>query len=283
MRGILPYNTAVSILTLPKAAPKLILFDWHATLADTMDAMYYALDEVLPRLEELGLVERLINLKDCKTVEDAKLVKFVRECHRLHPKIKEARKVSRTDIFEVLFGADEEAKRIAHKAFDQAYRKHYGKARPLEAGARDVLVELREWGLKLGVLTNRNREFMEHELAAIDETGWTALFDTVVCGNDIEKRKPAPDPILKALENLKLKPGLDSWYVGDSTTDIIAGKEAGVTAVFYNGVGWDRPWIDKIFPGTIKHPHKPDAVVRDLNQLTLLVNRYLWRRADNPD
>jgi phosphoglycolate phosphatase len=31
-----------------------MLFDWHATLVDTMDAMYYALDEVLPRLAPLG-------------------------------------------------------------------------------------------------------------------------------------------------------------------------------------------------------------------------------------
>ena len=27
--------------------PRVLLFDWHATLVDTMDAMYYALDDVL--------------------------------------------------------------------------------------------------------------------------------------------------------------------------------------------------------------------------------------------
>src|SRR5919106_2106223 len=107
----------MSILSIPRAMPKTILFDWHATLADTMDAMYYALDEALPKLEELGLVERLLKAEDCKTVEDAKLLKYVKECRRLHPKVKKARKVSRTDIFEILFGHDEEAKRIAHKAF----------------------------------------------------------------------------------------------------------------------------------------------------------------------
>jgi phosphoglycolate phosphatase len=255
--------------------PKTILFDWHATLADTMDAMYYALDEALPKLEELGLVERLLKAEDCKTVEDAKLLKYVKECRRLHPKVKKARKVSRTDIFEILFGHDEEAKRIAHKAFDRAYRNHYGKVLPLEKHLKDVLLELKGLELKLGVLTNRNREFMEHELAVVDGTGWTELFDTLVCGDDTERRKPAPDPILKALENLGVQPGLDSWYVGDSTTDIIAGKEAGVTAIFYNGAKWDQKWIDKIFPGTIRHPHQPDAVVDSFRELTRLVRVYV--------
>jgi phosphoglycolate phosphatase len=265
----------MSILSIPHAVPKAIVFDWHATLADTMDAMYYALDEVLPRLEELGLVDRLLKAKDCKTVDDAKLLKYVEECRQLHPKIKADRKISRTDIFEILFGSDEEAKHIAHKAFDQAYRNHYGTVAPLEKHLRDVLLELKGLELKLGVLTNRNREFMEHELAVIDVTGWTDLFDTVVCGDDTSRRKPAPDPIIKAFENLGLKPSLNCWYVGDSTTDIVAGKEAGVTAIFYNGAGWDHGWIDKIFPGTTRHPHRPDAVVDSFRELSRLVRVYL--------
>ncbi len=265
----------MSILSIPRAVPKAIVFDWHATLADTMDAMYYALDDVLPRLAELGLVERLLKAEDCKTVEDAKLLKYIKECRRLHPKVKEARKVSRTDIFEILFGSDEEAKCIAHKAFDHAYKNYYGNVEPLEQHLRDVLLELKGLDLKLGVLTNRNREFMEHELAAIDGTGWSGLFDTVVCGDDTGRRKPSPDPILKAFEDLDLEPSLACWYVGDSTTDIVAGKEAGVTAIFYNGAKWDEKWIDKIFPGTIRHPHRPDAVVDSFRDLTRLVRVYV--------
>jgi phosphoglycolate phosphatase len=265
----------MSILSIPHAVPKAIVFDWHATLADTMDAMYYALDEVLPKLEVLGLVNRLLQAEDSKTVEDAKLLKYVKDCLQLHPKIKADRKVSRTDIFEVLFGPDEEAKYIAHKAFDEAYKIHYGNVAPLEKHLRDMLLELKGLDLKLGVLTNRNREFMEHELAVIDATGWTDLFDTVVCGDDTSRRKPAPDPIIKAFENLDLKPNLNCWYVGDSTTDIVAGKEAGVSAIFYNGAQWEHHWISKIFPGTTRHPHQPDAVVDSFRELTRLVRVYV--------
>jgi phosphoglycolate phosphatase len=44
----------------------------------------------------------------------------VRKNARLHPKVKADRKMSRTDIFELLFGPDEDAKRIAHGIFDDA-------------------------------------------------------------------------------------------------------------------------------------------------------------------
>lgn len=256
-------------------APRVILFDWHATLVDTLDAMYHAVDDVLPGLDKLNLMDRLIKPEDSKTVEDAKLVEHVRNYRQLHPKIKADRKISRTDIFEVLFGPDEEAKHIAHEAFNICYRNHYGEVYPFEAGVRDILVRLREWDLRLGVLTNRDREFLEHEIAVIEGIGWVDLFDTMVCGDDACKRKPAPDPILKALENLSITPGLETWYVGDSTTDTSAAKEAEVTSVFYNGAGWDHAWIDKIFPGTEQHPHKPDVVVDTFEELLQLVHRCL--------
>ena len=48
-------------------APRVVLFDWHATLVDTLDAMYHAVDDVLPRLPELGLMDALISHDEAKT------------------------------------------------------------------------------------------------------------------------------------------------------------------------------------------------------------------------
>ena len=73
--------------------------------------MYHAVDDVLPKLNELDLIDRLVKTEDSKTLEDAKLVKYVREHAKLHPKVISARKISRTDIFQVLFGEDQEAKK----------------------------------------------------------------------------------------------------------------------------------------------------------------------------
>jgi phosphoglycolate phosphatase len=258
-------------------SPKVILFDWHATLVDTHDAMYHAVDEIIPKFEDLGLLERLTKPEDSKTRHDLKLVDYVRNHRKLHPKIKTERKISRTDLFEVLFDVDEEAKKIAHLEFNKCYRKHFGEIHPFEEGIDNMLIKLRNFNMKLGVLTNRDREFLEHEIYAIHVDGWAHLFDTFVCGDDVEKRKPAPDLILKALENLDARADQSCWYVGDSTTDTVAAKEAGVTNIFYNGAKWNTAWLNKIFPGTKKHPHTPDAVVDNFGQFMSLVESCLSR------
>lgn len=265
----------MSILEQPHARPRSLLFDWHATLVDTMDAMYHAVDDVLPKLVDLGLIERLVPTDKSRTLEDARLVKYVRENARLHPKIKSERKVSRTDIFEVLFGADAAAKRIAHREFDACYRNHLGEAKALEKGIPAFLKRMRALGLTVGLISNRKREFMQQEVANVEGEDWSDLFDTLACGDEVEHRKPSPDLLLKALGRLNIEPDTGCWYVGDSTTDVVAAKRAGVTAIFYNGAGWDQTWIDRIFPDTVSHPHKPDAVVDSFPDLEKLVQQFL--------
>ncbi len=265
----------MSILQLPNAHPDVILLDWHATLVDTHDAMYHAVDDVLPHLKELDLWDQLLTPEDSKTIEDAKLLIYVKDHHRLHPKIVAQRKISRTDIFEVLFGSDQDAKARAHQAFDQAYKKYVEDVFPLEPDIREQLEHIRSIGIKTGLISNRKRDFLEHELALVDGRGWEDLFDVVVCGSDVERRKPAPDMLLEALKRLHLPPSEHCWYIGDSTTDVIAAKEAGITSIFYNGAGWPQSWLDKIFPDTIKHPHRPDAVVGSIADLTSLARHLL--------
>ena len=251
--------------------PAVVLFDWHATLVDTLDAMYHAVDDMFPEFEALGLIERMLAPEDSKTPEDAKLVAHVREFARLHPKVKADRKISRTDIFEVLFGDDQDAKSAAHLAFNRHYRNHYGTVTAFEPKVREVLEGLRRLGIQVGVITNRDREFFEHELAAVEDTGWTHLFEVDVCGDDVPLRKPHPDQLLLAAEKLHYPADPSVWYVGDSTTDVIAAKRAGMTAVFFNGAQWDQLWLNQIFPGTHKHPDKPDVVVNDFSEFWALV------------
>ena len=94
--------------------PEVILFDWHATIVNTFEAMYHAVDDALLKFDELDLLQRMTKPGESKTVEDAKLAAYVRDNQKLHPSVKADRRISRTDIFEVLFDHDEEAKQIAH-------------------------------------------------------------------------------------------------------------------------------------------------------------------------
>ncbi|MEH6579796.1 MAG: HAD-IA family hydrolase [Amphritea sp.] len=261
------WHPAVASLTYPKV----VLFDWHATLVDTLDAMYHAVDDMLKDLREMGLLDHLVASAACKSPEDSKLVDYVRENLALHPKIKLDRKISRTDIFEILFADNNDAKKIAHHGFNRHYRKYYGTALPFEPKVKQVLQGLRQLGLSVGVITNRDREFFSHELNTIDGTGWAALFDTEICGDDTAQRKPHIDQIVKAGENLGCKLGPDVWYVGDSTTDVIAAKSAGITSVFFNGAVWDQPWLNTIFPGSERYPYKPDVVVNDFSEFWALM------------
>lgn len=251
--------------------PQLILFDWHATLVDTLDAMYHAVDDMLPELKEVGLLDRMVNPAHSKSPEDARLVEYVRNYTQLHPKVKADRKISRTDIFEVLFGDDLDAKQVAHKIFNHHYRNHFGTVLPFEPRVRQVLAGLRVLGFQLGVITNRDREFFEHEVNAVENGSWTNLFDVMICGDDTRLRKPNPDQLLLASSKLGFSAAPNVWYVGDSTTDVIASKVAGVTSVFFNGAQWDQPWLNKIFPGNDKYPHKPDVVVNDFAEFWALV------------
>ena len=251
--------------------PKVILFDWHATLVDTLDAMYHAVDDMLPELREKGLLRRMVDAEHCKSPEDSQLVEHVRNYAQLHPKIKADRKISRTDIFEVLFGDDQEAKQIAHTLFTQHYRHHFGTVLPFEPQVRHLLIGLKSLDMKLGVITNRDREFFEYELLAVDNKTWKDLFDVNICGDDTTLRKPYPDQLYLAVKKLETTPDATVWYVGDSTTDVISTKRAGMTSVFFNGAQWDQPWLETIFPASEKYPHQPDVVVNDYSEFWALV------------
>jgi len=100
----------------------------------------------------------------------------------------------------------------------------------------------------------------------VEGTGWADLFDVVVCGDDVPRRKPAPDMVLRGLERSGVASGAGVWFVGDSTTDTMAAKQAGVTAIYYNGAKWDPAYLVRLFPGE----HRPDAIAGDFAALLAL-------------
>ena len=251
--------------------PKIILFDWHGTLVDTNDAMYLAMDDMLSKMGQLGLDRRLADSGIGKTDDDRKLIEYVRAYQRLHPQIVSDRRTSRTDLLEILFGSDEKAKDIANRAYNDCYRHHYGNVKPLRRGIRNILSELRDQGIGLGILTNRSREFLDKELEAIEQGTWVAFFDSTVSGGDTYPLKPSPDPVFRALRDFEAMPGADVWYVGDSKSDTISAKAAGITSIFFNGGRGDAEWIEAIFPGTAEDPHKPDCILDDHQDLLKLV------------
>jgi phosphoglycolate phosphatase len=51
------------------------------------------------------------------------------------------------------------------------------------------------------------------------------MFSIILGGDSVERRKPAPDALFKAMEFCRAEPG-ETVMIGDSLTDIEAGKAA---------------------------------------------------------
>jgi pyrophosphatase PpaX len=98
-------------------------------------------------------------------------------------------------------------------------------------GMEDVLLRLKEEGRRLGIVTAKRRKTVELAFAQLPIEH---LFETVVGGDETERHKPDPAPLLLAIERLGAKPE-DAAYVGDAPFDVKAAKAAGLYSV---GVTW---------------------------------------------
>jgi pyrophosphatase PpaX len=101
------------------------------------------------------------------------------------------------------------------------------------AGMDSVIAELSGQGRRLGLVSAKRRSTVELAFAHLP---LGHLFEVIVGGDDTERQKPSPDPLLYALDRLGVSPG-DAAYVGDSPYDMASARAAGVFAV---GVTWGR-------------------------------------------
>ena len=116
--------------------------------------------------------------------------------------------------------------------FVRVYRGFYNQC--LECGlfpdTKDTLEKLKNDFL-LCLVTSKTRK---PAMKCLKDTELDEIFDHIICGDDVKKGKPDPEPILKALEYYKIKPE-EAMYVGDSAHDINASKAAEVPVI---GVTW---------------------------------------------
>ena len=110
------------------------------------------------------------------------------------------------------------------------YRKHneplHEALQPCD-GMLDVLGQLKQEGRRLGIVTAKRDSTVELAFAVLPLRDY---FETVVAAEDSQRHKPAPDPVLLALDRLDATPA-EAAYVGDSPFDVAAAKAAGVFAV----------------------------------------------------
>lgn len=138
----------------------------------------------------------------------------------------------------------EEVERIYNLKFKDRIR--YVKLFPQ---SRKVLEELKKRKIKIGLITNSTR-FIANTI--LGQFKLKKYFEAVVTMDEVRRRKPAPDMILKSCTMLKVSPK-NAILVGDTKNDIIAGRRAKCVAVGYNVKG--------------------DYIIRRLNSITRFLNQ----------
>jgi pyrophosphatase PpaX len=158
-------------------------------------------------------------------------------------------------------GLEAQMAAFAPDSIDELVRVYRAHNEPLHdeleacLGMEDVLVRLHEEGRRLGVVTAKRRATAELAFARVPIAH---LFETVVGGDETEKHKPDPEPLLLAAERLGIDP-TTAAYVGDSPFDMRAAKAAGMYAV---AVTWGR-----IHDRERLEREEPDAIVDSAEEL----------------
>ena len=111
---------------------------------------------------------------------------------------------------------------------DELWTHYYDQqSAKLIEGAGETVAEIKQKGYRLGVVSSGNHCRVNREIM---ELGLAGLFEVVICHEQVRNRKPHPEGIEIALQQLGVTP-MQTAYVGDSPEDIEMGKRANVMTV----------------------------------------------------
>ena len=94
-------------------------------------------------------------------------------------------------------------------------------------GVEALLAQLRQLGLRWGVVTNKSARFTDPLTRAMP---LFASASVVISGDTTPHAKPHPEPLFEAARRMDIAPGR-CVYVGDDERDIVAGLAAGMATV----------------------------------------------------
>ena len=177
-----------------------ILFDMDGVITNTMPEHYRAWRTVL--LQEEGIQ---VPREEIYRREGQKGSVSVRELLTLYH-----RKYTRDKGARILHAKEMLFKKIVKQRFIP--------------GARSFLAEMKRSGIRLALVTGTSR----HEMQNILPARILSHFAIIVTGNDVKYGKPDPEPYLKALAQLDVKPA-QALVVENAPFGIRSAKAAGIT------------------------------------------------------
>ena len=130
-------------------------------------------------------------------------------------------------------------KEILHEFHDLS-RSYYDTCIFPYPNCKEVLTELKNSGVHLGVVTNKMHDLA---LVVIDLLNLNGLFDVVIGSDDVIHTKPHQEGMLKAIEMVggSIK---ETLYVGDNPSDLMCANNANVDCCLVY-------WGPRVLPETL--------------------------------
>ncbi|MHA1292072.1 MAG: HAD family hydrolase [Promethearchaeota archaeon] len=126
-------------------------------------------------------------------------------------------------------------------------------------GINSIIEYLYRKNLKLAILTNNKSNYAEEILKKFNLDKY---FELIIGFNDVDEVKPSPDGINKILKKWEISPS-EAIFIGDMTTDILAGKAANVYMICVaSGLAQKDSLLEL----------NPDSLVDNIQELKKLLN-----------
>ncbi len=215
---------------------KLFIFDLDGTLVDTAPDFKNSINYMLNEINE----------SEVSLIEIRNWVGYG------------ARELIRRTVVDKNIPHDENRIEEMLKIFLLHYTHNIDDDSVLFNNVKNVLEFLKNNGIKLAVCTNKMERLSN---ILLEKLNVLHMFDYLVGGDSLSRSKPDPFPLLNICEKLNTKIS-DSIMIGDSATDLNAGKGAGMPVVLVSYGYTDNKDIY----------NEADLVINDFSQLKELVN-----------
>ena len=229
-------NYFIDLLFMTIQNKKLFIFDLDGTLVDTAPDFKNSINYMLNELNESE-----VSLEEIRN-----WVGYG------------ARELIRRTVISKNIPHDEKRIEEMLKIFLLHYTHNIDDDSVLFNNVKNVLEFLKNNGIKLAVCTNKMERLSN---ILLEKLNVLHMFDYLVGGDSLSKSKPDPFPLLNICEKLNTEIS-DSIMIGDSVTDLNAGKGAGMPVVLVSYGYTDNKDIY----------NKADLVINDFSQLKELVN-----------
>ena len=124
------------------------------------------------------------------------------------------------EIMLETYGADFPYDTYAKESSAIYHSRYDGGRLPMKPGVVELLTFLKEEGKKIALASSTRRQTVTNQLR---DAGILDFFDQVICGDMVERSKPAPDIFLKACETLGVNPehayAIEDSYNGSGVTE----------------------------------------------------------------